>query len=175
MRIPGRHARQRNMVFWELPRGCFTHDMNTTLIAAKDLTKQAPASPRVRVGGYALLARMADKGRATLNGTNGEYHFDCPLDNYLFGFKGVKGSDVKPLLEQGASNEEIAAWLDSHGTAKTAEEIKAWSDAVEAAKPYENPEKREWFVGECAKVGLDPKTSTLFEYLETDDRLSYRS
>jgi hypothetical protein len=42
--------------------------MNT----AKDLTKEPPRSPRVHVGGYALLARMADKGRATLNGKAGE-------------------------------------------------------------------------------------------------------
>ena len=142
---------------------------------AKDLTKQAPSSPRTRIGGYVILARMADKGRASLNGNVGEYHFDCPLDNYLFGFKGVKGSDVKPLLASGATNNEIAAWLDSHGTAKTAEEIKAWSDGVEAAKPYDVPDKRDWFVGECAKVGIDPKTSTLFDFLETDDKQSFKA
>jgi len=66
---------------------------------AKNLTKQAPTSPRTRIGGYPLLGRMADKGRAVIAGTAGEYHFDCPLDNMLFDFKGVKGSEVKPLLE----------------------------------------------------------------------------
>src|SRR6187401_3125623 len=40
---------------------------------AKDLTREAPRSPRVRTNGYALLARMADKGRATINNTAGEY------------------------------------------------------------------------------------------------------
>jgi len=54
---------------------------------AKDLTKEPARSPRTRIGGYALLARMADKGRATLNGTAGEYPFDCPLDNMLFASK----------------------------------------------------------------------------------------
>jgi len=142
---------------------------------AKNLTQEAPSSPRVRVGGYALLARMADKGRASLNGNTGEYHFDCPLDNYLFGFKGVKGSDVKDLLATGASNEDVAKWLDTHGTPKTVAEIAAWSDSVEAAKPYEIPDKKEWFAGECAKVGLDPKTTTLFTFLETDDRLTFKA
>jgi len=141
----------------------------------KDLTKQAPASPRTRMGGYVILARMADKGRAALNGTNGEYHFDCPLDNFLFGFKEVKGEEVKPLLASGASDDDIAAWLDSHGAKKTAEEIKAWSDGLEAAKPYENPERRDWFVGECTKLGIDPATSTLFDYLEKDDSLSFKA
>jgi hypothetical protein len=50
----------------------------------KDLTKQAPRSPRDRIGDYALMARMIEKGRATINGTVGEYHFACPLDQMLF-------------------------------------------------------------------------------------------
>jgi len=143
------------------------------LKTAKDLTKEPPRSPCVRIGGYALLARMADKGRATINGTAGEYHFDCPLDNMLFGFKGVKGADVKPLLESGKTDEEIAAWLDTHGTQKTAAEVKAWSDSVEKVDYYNDPAKREWFVGECAKLGLDPKSTTLVEFLEADDRASF--
>ncbi|HEX5218359.1 MAG TPA: DUF5069 domain-containing protein [Verrucomicrobiae bacterium] len=142
---------------------------------AKDLTREAPRSPRVRINGYALLARMADKGRATINGTAGEYHFDCPLDNMLFGFKGVTGADVRPLLESGASDEEIANWFNTHGTPKTPAEVKQWSDTVEAARPYDDPEKREWFTGECQRLGLDPKTTTLFEMLERDDRESFKS
>src|SRR5262249_51212158 len=72
----------------------------------RNLTQHPPPSPRLRVGGYAILARMADKGRATLNGTAGEYHFDCPVDNMLFSFKGVKGAEVKALLGSGASDKQ---------------------------------------------------------------------
>jgi len=140
---------------------------------AKDLTKEPARSPRVRIGGYVLLARMADKGRAVINGTAGEYHFDCPVDNMLFGFKGVKGSEVKPLLASGASDAEIAAWLDTHGTPKTAAEIKAWGDSVEAISPYQNPEKREWFIAECGPLGLNPETATFCDYLDADDRASF--
>ena len=145
----------------------------TTPNTAKDLSKEAPSSPRVRVGGYVILSRMTDKGRALLNGTLSDYHFDCPLDNYLFGFKGVKGDEVKEQLQSGASDEEIAAWLDAHGTPKSPAEVKVWSDAAEGFNPVQNPDMKEWFEGECAKVGLDPSTSTLFDFLETDDRLSY--
>jgi len=142
----------------------------TAMTITKDLTKEAPTSPRVRVGGYAILARMADKGRADIAGTIGEYHFDCPVDNYLFGFKGVTGADVKKLLAAGASDQEIAAWLDANGIPKTEAEKQAWSDSVEAARPYDHPEKKEWFIGVCAEVGIDPATSTLFDYLEVDDK-----
>ena len=143
--------------------------MNT----AKDLSKEAPTSPRVRTGGYAILARMADKGRADIAGTIGDFHFDCPLDNFLFGFKGVKGDDVKKLLEAGSANDEIAAWLDANGDPKTDEEKKAWSDGIEAARPYDNPEKKDWFIEVCAEAGCDPATSTLFDYLEADDKVSF--
>jgi hypothetical protein len=143
------------------------------MIQAKDLTKEAPASPRTRIGGYALLARMTDKGRAQLAGNIGEYHYDCPLDNYLLGFKGVSAADITKLLEAGASDEEIAAWLDANGTPKSPAEITAWSDGVEAARPYDNSEQKEWFIGVCATAGVDPASSTLFDFLEADDRLSF--
>jgi len=140
---------------------------------AKDLTQEPPASPRARVGGYPLLARALDKGRASLAGKAGDYHFDCPLDNQLFGFKGVKGEEVKKLLEAGATNEEIAAWLDAHGTPKTAQEIEQWAAQVEAWSFHGHPEKGEWFDGECRNLGLDPAKTTLFEYLEADDKASF--
>ena len=141
---------------------------------AKDLTKQAPASPRTRIGGYAILSRSADKGRATLAGTNGEYHFDCPLDKSLFDFKGVTGDQVKELLVAGASDADIAAWLDANGTPKTAEEIKAWSDNAEAYSLYSDPEKREWFLEQTKSVGLDGSKASLFDWLEADDIATFK-
>src|SRR6266480_4946845 len=83
-------------------------------ITGKDLTKEAPRSPRVRVGGYAILGRTIDKCRALVAGNIGEYHFDCPLDNMVFGFKGVKGDDFKAQIEQGASDQEMVEWLNQN-------------------------------------------------------------
>jgi hypothetical protein len=142
---------------------------------AKDLTKQPPRSPRLRLGGYALIARMIDKGRADLQGNVGEYHFACPLDQMLFEFKGVQADDVKKLLGSGATDEQVVAWFDSHGAGKTVQEIKTWSDGVEAYRPYDDPEKKDWFAGECAKIGLKAETATLVDYLEADDVASFKS
>jgi len=145
--------------------------MSTT---AKNLTKEAPRSPANRLGGYSIMARMIDKGRATISGDVGEYHFACPLDQMLFEFKGVKDEEVKKLLASGATDEQIVNWFNTNGTTKTAEEIKAWSDGFEGYHPYENPEKKDWFVGECTKVGIKPETSTIVDYLETDDAQSFK-
>src|ERR1700687_2266985 len=100
--------------------------MNTKVVG-KDLTKEAPRSPRIRVGGYAILGRTIDKCRALVAGNIGEYHFDCPLDNMLFGFKGVKGDDFKAQIENGASDQQMPESLDQNSARKTLEEIKRWS------------------------------------------------
>ena len=61
-------------------------------ISAPDLTKRPPRSARCRLGGYVLLPRMLDKGRAEIAGMAGEFHYDCPLDNIFFDFAGLKGA-----------------------------------------------------------------------------------
>jgi hypothetical protein len=144
--------------------------MNT----AKSLTTEPPRSPRFRLGDYALMARMIDKGRADLAGTVGEYHYACPLDQMLFEFKGVNADEVRKVLASGATDEQIVAWFDSHGSSKAAEEIKAWSSGVEGYRPYDDPEKKEWFAEECAKLGLKPESATLVDYLEADDVASFK-
>jgi hypothetical protein len=62
----------------------------------------------------------------------------------------------------------------THGAKKTPDEIKAWSDKVEAASLYNDPEKRAYFVENCKKLGLNPETSTTFDWLEADDRASFQ-
>ncbi len=140
------------------------------MVVGKDLTKEAPRSPRVRIGGYVILGRTIDKCRALVAGNIGEYHFDCALDNTLFGFKGVAGADFKAQIESGASDQQMAEWLDQSGTPKTLEEITRWSDETEANNPYHNPEKREWFIEKTTPLGLDPVQTTLFDWLEADDK-----
>jgi hypothetical protein len=140
---------------------------------AKDLTQEPPRSPRIRIGGYALLARMADKGRAELARTHGSYHFGCPLDEMLFEFKGVTADAVKAQLQAGLDDRQLAEWFDSNGITRTEQEKEDWSDEVESYRPYESPDKKEWFLEECEPLGLDPAESTLFEYLETDDQVTF--
>ena len=139
----------------------------------KDLTKEAPASPAKRVGGYVILARLADKARADFLGGNiGEYHTDCPLDHMLLDWKGVPYADVKKEIVNGADDDALAAYLDSHGKKMSAEEIAAWSDSMDAMNPFYSPEKKEWYAGEAKKAGLDPATTPMFKWLEATDTAS---
>jgi hypothetical protein len=147
--------------------------MNTPIID-RDLTKQAPHSPRKRVAGFAIASRAVDKCRASLAGTLGEYHYDCPLDNLLFSFKGITGGQFKSAVQAAKNYEDVGTWLLATGTAKTAPEIEDWSDDMEADSLMNNPEKRAYFVENCHKLGLKPDKTTTFDWLEADDLASFR-
>jgi len=144
-----------------------------TSIVDRDLTKLAPHSPRVRIGGFAIAARAVDKCRATIAGKAGDYHFDCPLDNTLFSFKGVTGEQFKAAVQAAKNYEDVGAWLLASGTAKTGPEIEDWSDDMEGASLMTDPAKRAYFTESCAQLKLNPEQTTTFDWLEADDRASF--
>jgi len=146
-----------------------------TPIIDLDLTKQAPHSPRERTGGFAIADRTTDKCRAGMAGKLGEYHYDCPLDNMLFSFKGINGAQFKTAVQAAKNYQDIGVWLQANGTKKTPAEIKAWSDEVEGGSMMKNPEKRAYFTEACKKLGLDPEKTSTFDWLEADDRASFKS
>jgi hypothetical protein len=142
---------------------------------SRDLRKEPPRSPRVRIRDYAILARIIDKCRAAIAGTAGEYHYDCPLDNMLFVFKGITGAELKREVARGDDDEQIGLWVDDQGVPKTPEEITAWSKRIEAYSLFNNLEKRASFIAECQRLGLDPAQATMFDWLEADDKASFQS
>jgi hypothetical protein len=148
-----------------------------TPIVDRDLTHEAPHSPRERFGDFAILGRTVDKCRASISGKLGEYHYDCPLDNQLFGFKGVNGAQFKTAVSSAKNYEDVAIWLQINGAPKTPGEITAWSDKVEALKmkdipTFQDPERRKELGQHCRELGLDFETATLFEWLDADDKAS---
>jgi hypothetical protein len=146
----------------------------STPFVARDLNKQAPHSPRERLAGFAIASRTIDKCRAGLAGTLGQYHYDCPLDNDLFSFKGITADQFQGAVQTAKTYDEVGTWLQANGTPKTPEEIKTWSDEMEASSLIKNPDKRDYFIENCHKLGLNPQMNTTFDWLEADDRESFR-
>ena len=149
-----------------------------TPIENRDLTKQAPHSPRERFGGFAIIGRTIDKCRASLTEKLGEYHYDCPLDNQLFSFKGINGAQFQNVVSAAKNYEDVAEWLQANGTPKTPEEIEAWSDTAESTSLKDvfadhSDEDRKGVQESCRKAGLDYETASLFDWLEADDRASF--
>ncbi len=139
-----------------------------------DLTQRPPRSPRVRLGGYAILARTLDKGRATIGGKNGEYHYNCPLDQQFLGFAGVDAEGLKAQLAAGKGDGEILAWIKENSTAKpTPVAIAAWSTYQEQRTPTDI-ESREFFHDFHRKIAPQrDDIATWFDLLDLDDYVSF--
>jgi hypothetical protein len=139
-----------------------------------DLTKQAPRSPRVRLGGYVTLPRLLDKGRATVAGKNGEYNYACPLDQRFLEFAGIDPVVLRKEIEAGKSDTEILEWIEKNARNKHSEpEICAWSEFAERRVPGD-AESREYFTELHKKTA--PKRediSTWFDLLDVDDYASF--
>ena len=138
-----------------------------------DLTKHAPRSPRSRLGGYALLPRMLDKGRATIAGTNGEYRYNCPLDERLTAFLGLDAAQLFAELALGKGDGEILAWVKANQRNKhTPAEIAAWSAAQDVRVP--DADSQSFFDEKLREFGPNrPDIKTWAEWLELDDYVSF--
>jgi hypothetical protein len=141
---------------------------------APDLTQRPPRSPRVRLGGYAILPRMLDKGRATIAGKEGEYHYDCPTDQRFLSFVGVSAEGVKKQLAAGKGDRELLEWIQQSAKFKRTEaEIASWSAHCEQRAPADT-DSREFFQGEHARVAPQREDiATWFDLLDLDDYVSF--
>ncbi len=140
-----------------------------------DLTQRPPRSPRVRLGGYVILPRILDKCRAELAGKNGEFHYDCPLDQRFFNFTGIDAGALKAEVAKGLGDGALLTWIVANATNKPAEhEIAQWSAYRETAVPSDN-ETREYFSEQVAGAGGGEREdiATWFDYLDLDDYASY--
>jgi hypothetical protein len=147
----------------------------STPIAPTDLTFRPPRSPRVRLGGLAILARMLDKGRAMIAKKNGEYHYNSPTDQHLVRYLGFDPEALLAELTAGKGDGEILEWVLSHAkTPRSPWEIEAWSAYFDKRGPDSDAETLSGFaeyVGQHTKTREDIKS--WFDALDLDDYVSF--
>jgi hypothetical protein len=146
--------------------------MPTLKLAKPNLTKHPPRSPRVKLGGYVHLPRLIDKARATLAGKNGEYKYDCAMDQHFFTFTGIGHDALLAAVKKSRSDSEVLTWVRAH-TKRHPAEITAWSAWLSTHAPG-RPEGHKWFseaITEAAK-GRDD-VSGFFDLLDLDDFVSF--
>ncbi len=98
---------------------------------ARDLRKTPPRSPRQKLGGFVIAARMVDKARADLLGIRGEYNFyPCGLGAYFWKFTGLDAAKFKEFVATGASDEEIDNWVRENATEKDPKAIMKWNNEM---------------------------------------------
>lgn len=115
-------------------------------LLAKDLTKDYPRSPRETLAGYVIAARALDKCRAKINGTPGEYHFNCPLDRRFFDFTGIDAEAFEAFVATGATDAEVAAWIEKHSKVKARADIVAWNNQMRSLRPCDLPIEAQEFL-----------------------------
>lgn len=142
---------------------------------APDLTQRAPRSPRVRLGGYVILPRMLDKGRAEIAGTQGEFHYNCPLDQHFTRFAGIEADALKEQLKAGKGDGEILAWIEENAANKREPwEIQQWSAHHENRGPDGDAETLQYFAKLVAASSTTRSdVNTWFAMLDLDDHVSY--
>lgn len=144
-------------------------------LSAPDLTQRPPRSPRARLGGYALLPRMLDKGRAEIAGTNGEYHYNCPLDQHVINYLGFDPAALREQLAADKGDGEILAWISAHAKHQRAPwEIEQWSDYMQRRGPDSDAETLAYFaeaVGKFTTTREDIKAWA--DLLDLDDHVTF--
>src|SRR5437868_5413801 len=98
--------------------------------SALDLTRTFPRSPRETLAGYVHAARMLDKCRATIAGTAGDYHYNCPLDRFLLDFTGLDAEAFKAFVATGTDDAAVAAWITERSKIKDQGEVVAWNNKM---------------------------------------------
>ena len=126
-------------------------------ISALDLAKDFPRSPRETLAGYVVAGRMLDKCRAVIAGTNGEYHFDCPLDNTFLSFAEITADTFKEFVATGADDEAVAEWIQANAKSRSNQEIIQWNNDMRdkriSTMPMELQEFLESYIPENIPAG----------------------
>jgi hypothetical protein len=99
-------------------------------IPAMDLRTAFPRSMRDKLAGYAHLARMIDKCRAVLAGTEGEYIYPCPMDERLMEFAGITSDQFTAAVKSNPTDQEVVAWFQQTARPRDPAELEEWNQKL---------------------------------------------
>ena len=143
-------------------------------ISGPDLTQRAPRSPRQRLGGFVILPRILDKGRAKLIDKIGPYFYASGLDKRFFTFVGLDSEALLEQLKTGKGDGEILTWIVENAENKRADwEIAQWS-AFQEARTADSIKAKESVVAQITALNKDRRDIlTGFDLLDLDDYVTF--
>jgi len=140
--------------------------------SSPNLTQHPPRSVRVRLGGFAHLPRLLDKARAVIAGKNGDYKYNCAVDQHFFAFTGIGADPLFARIKAGGSDTEMLAWVREN-TKRLPCEIHAWSAWLEQHGPG-GAGGHEWMAERIkANAGDRDDVRSFADLLDLDDYVSY--
>ena len=131
-----------------------------------DLRNHFPRSMRVKMGHYVHLARMIDKCRAVLAGTEGEYIYPCPMDDRLMEFAGITADQFTAAVKANPSDDAVARWFTQAAKSHTPAELDTWNRMMLTRGPS-TPKKQEYF--NKLRDAVDPSRTDLTAWADLQD------
>ena len=131
-----------------------------------DLRKDFPRSMRVKMEGYVHLARMIDKCRAVLAGTEGEYIYPCPMDDRLMEFAGITADQFTEAVNANPADDTVVKWFTRTVKAHPPAELDAWNQTMLSRGPS-TPKKQEYF--NQLRDAVDPTRTDLTAWADLQD------
>lgn len=144
-------------------RGDGEGDFNWNLM---DLRSSFPRSMRVKMEGYVHLARMIDKCRAALAGTEGEYIYPCPMDERLMKFAGITDKEFTATVKANPTDKGVAQWFRKTATPHPHVELAKWNEMMLTRGPS-TPDKQKYF--NKLRDAVDPSRTDLTAWADLQD------
>jgi hypothetical protein len=117
---------------------------------------------------------VLDKCRATLCKKNGEYNYNCPLDQYFLKFAGVNPVSLKKQAARGLGDGEILRWIEKNQKhRRSGQEIEAWSDFMNRRTPASIEQRERLNSYQKTSNAKRKDISTWFDVLDLDDFASF--
>jgi hypothetical protein len=121
---------------------------------------------KVTLEGYVHLARMIDKCRAVLAGTEGEYIYPCPMDERLMQFAGITAEQFTAAVKTNPADERVAAWFKQAATPHRPAELEDWNQKLLARGPS-SPESAARF--KTYRDAVDPSRTDITAWSDLQD------
>jgi hypothetical protein len=131
-----------------------------------DLRTNFPRSMRFKLAGYAHLARMTDKCRAVLAGTEGEYIYPCPMDERLLEFAGITSAQFTTAVKANPTDEGVVKWFKQEAKPHSLTEVEEWNQKLLTRGPS-SPESATRFKKYLAAI--DPSRTDITAWSDLQD------
>ncbi len=136
-----------------------------------DLTKEFPRSVHEKLAGVVMIGRTADKAKAKAHGNVGEYHYNCPMDQAVFGFLGIDHEKFLHEVATAKDEHAIEAYVKSFADKKTPAEIEAFNTGFVAHAPEPGSDGEKSFFALRDSVAPDRTDVTLWaDLLDLDEK-----
>lgn len=119
-----------------------------------------------KLEGHVHLARMIDKCRAVLAGTEGEYLYPCPMDERLMEFVDITADQFTAAVASNQTDDGVVEWFRKTVKPHPVAELEAWNRMMLNRGPS-TPKKQDYF--NKLRNAVDPARTDITAWADLQD------